>query len=72
VTRLHAAAPFNGEDYALFGRQLPVTYTYLGVRSPGAPVTTAFPHHVDFDPDERAIAVGVRAMAGWLAERARH
>jgi hypothetical protein len=41
------------------------------VRAPGALITTAFPHHVDFDPDERAIGVGVRAMAGWLAERAR-
>ena len=40
-------------------------------RSPGALVTTAFPHHVDFEPDERAIGTGVRAMAGRLAERAR-
>lgn len=29
------------------------------------------PHHVAFDPDVRSIGVGVRAMAGWLAERAR-
>jgi metal-dependent amidase/aminoacylase/carboxypeptidase family protein len=71
VSRMHAAPPFNGEDFALFGQRIPVTYTFLGVRSPGALVTTAFPHHVDFDPDERAIGTGVRAMAGWLAERAR-
>lgn len=72
VTRMHAVPPFNGEDYALFGQRLPVTYSFLGVRSPGALITTAFPHHVDFDPDEGAIGVGVRAMAGWLAERGRH
>jgi metal-dependent amidase/aminoacylase/carboxypeptidase family protein len=68
---MHAAPPFNGEDYALFGRRVPITYSFLGVRSPDALVTTAFPHHVDFAPDERAIGTGVRAMAGWLAERAR-
>ena len=68
---MYAAPPFNGEDYALFGQRIPVTYSFLGVRAPGAPVPTAFPHHVDFEPDERAIGTGVRAMAGWLAERAR-
>jgi metal-dependent amidase/aminoacylase/carboxypeptidase family protein len=71
VSRMQAAPPFNGEDFALFGQRIPVTYTFLGVRSPGALVTTGFPHHVDFEPDERAIGTGVRAMAGWLAERAR-
>lgn len=70
VARMYAAPPFNGEDFALFARKVPVTYTFLGVHAPGAPVTTAFPHHPDFDPDERAIGVGVRAMAGWLAGRA--
>ena len=68
---MYAAPPFNGEDYALFGRRIPVTYSFLGVRSPGAPIPTAFPHHVAFEPDERAIGTGVRAMAGWLAERGR-
>ncbi|MER5551099.1 hypothetical protein ABT001_05320 [Streptomyces sp. NPDC002793] len=29
----------------------------------------SYPHYPDFSPDERAIGVGVRAMAGWLAER---
>ncbi|MFC7622212.1 M20 family metallopeptidase [Microlunatus sp. GCM10028923] len=71
VARMHAAPPFNGEDYALFGQRIPVTYSFVGVRSPGAPVTAAFPHHVNFDPDEGAISTGVRAMAGWLAERGR-
>jgi amidohydrolase len=70
VVELHAALPYNGEDFALFLRRLPGTYTFLGVRRPGASIETAFPHFGAFDPDERAIGHGVRAMAGWLAHRA--
>jgi metal-dependent amidase/aminoacylase/carboxypeptidase family protein len=71
-TRLmHAAIPFSGEDFALFLNRLPGTYTFLGVRTPGAAVETSYPHFSAFNPDERAIGHGVRAMAGWLAERAR-
>ncbi|MEU6233427.1 M20/M25/M40 family metallo-hydrolase [Kitasatospora sp. NPDC047058] len=71
VTVNHAAFPFNGEDYALFLDRIPGTYTFLGVRTPGAAITTSFPHYDQFTPDERAIGVGVRAMAGWLATRTR-
>lgn len=71
VTELHAAfPPFSGEDFALYLDRLPGTFTFLGVRAPGAPLTTSYPHYPDFAPDERAISVGVRAMAGWIAERA--
>lgn len=70
VLELHAAfPPFSGEDFALYLDRVPGTYTFLGVRTPGAPVTTAYPHFPDFAPDERAIGLGVRTMAGWLAER---
>ncbi|MER6141130.1 amidohydrolase [Streptomyces sparsogenes] len=69
VTELHAAFPFNGEDFALYLDRVPGTYTFLGVRAPGAPITACYPHYPDFAPDERAIGVGVRAMAGWVAER---
>ncbi|MDG4786082.1 M20/M25/M40 family metallo-hydrolase [Micromonospora sp. WMMD1102] len=69
VGTLHAPVPFNGEDFALFLDRLPGTYTFLGVRAPGAGVETAAPHFGAFDPDERAIGYGVRAMAGWLASR---
>lgn len=69
VTRLHASIPFRGEDFALFFDRLPGTYSYLGVRKPGHGVETAYPHFATFDPDERAIGHGVRAMAGWLASR---
>ncbi|MVO90336.1 amidohydrolase [Streptomyces sp. p1417] len=70
VIGLHAAfPPFSGEDFALFLNRIPGTYTFLGVRGPGAPITRSYPHYPDFSPDERAIGVGVRAMAGWIAER---
>lgn len=69
VRRLHAAVPFSGEDFSLFLGQLPGTYTFLGVRRPGASIETSYPHFGTFDPDERSIAHGVRAMAGWLSSR---
>ncbi|WP_433088439.1 M20 metallopeptidase family protein [Dactylosporangium sp. CA-052675] len=69
VEVMHAAVPFNGEDFGLFLRRIPGTYSFLGVRRPGAPIETAYPHFGAFDPDERAIARGVRAMSGWLAHR---
>ncbi|MCC3771590.1 M20/M25/M40 family metallo-hydrolase [Streptomyces sp. UNOC14_S4] len=71
VTTLQAAIPFSGEDFSLYLQRVPGTFTFLGVRAPGASVTTAYPHYPDFAPDERAIALGVRGMAGWLAERTR-
>jgi len=69
VTTMHAAIPFSGEDYSLFLDRLPGTYTFLGVRAPDADITESYPHLGGFVPDERAIGVGVRAMAGWLADR---
>jgi metal-dependent amidase/aminoacylase/carboxypeptidase family protein len=71
VGRLHAAVPFNGEDFALFLDRMPGTFTFLGVRAPGVAIETSYPHFGGFTPDERAIGHGVRAMAGWLAGRAR-
>jgi metal-dependent amidase/aminoacylase/carboxypeptidase family protein len=70
TTTMHTAFPFNGEDFALFLDEVPGTFSFLGVQEPGADITTAGPHFPTFDPDERAIGHGVRAMAGWLAERA--
>ncbi len=69
VLRMHAAIPFNGEDFALFLDRVPGTFTFLGVRTPGAPIETSSPHQDAFNPDERAIGHGVRAMAGWLSAR---
>ncbi|MFC5662369.1 M20 family metallopeptidase [Kitasatospora misakiensis] len=70
VTVNHTAFPFNGEDFALFLERVPGTYSFLGVRTPGAGIETSYPHYETFTPDERAIGIGVRAMAGWLADRA--
>ncbi|WP_405614416.1 M20 family metallopeptidase [Streptomyces sp. NBC_01508] len=67
--RLHAAFPYNGEDFALYLDRVPGTFTFLGIRTPGSPITAGFPHFPDFTPDERAIGLGTRAMAGWLAKR---
>jgi metal-dependent amidase/aminoacylase/carboxypeptidase family protein len=67
---IYAAVPYNGEDFALFLNRIPGTYSFLGVRRPGAGIETSYPHYVTFDPDERAIGHGVRAMAGWLSTRA--
>jgi metal-dependent amidase/aminoacylase/carboxypeptidase family protein len=69
VGTLHAAVPFNGEDFALFLDRMPGTFSFLGVRAPGASVESSYPHFGTFDPDERAIGHGVRAMASWLARR---
>ncbi|MFB9332080.1 M20 metallopeptidase family protein [Actinoplanes octamycinicus] len=65
----YAAVPFSGEDFALFLNRMPGTYTYLGVRRPRSDIKTGYPHFGAFDPDERAIGIGVRAMAGWLTHR---
>lgn len=71
VSVMQCPVPFSGEDFGLFLDRMPGTFTYLGVRSPGAEVVTSYPHFGTFVPDERAIGHGVRGMAGWLAERAR-
>ena len=71
VRTAQAAIPFNGEDFALFLRRIPGTYTFLGVRPPGTAIENSYPHFSTFAPDERAIGIGVRAMAGWLARRTR-
>lgn len=69
VATLHAAIPFNGEDYSLYLNQIPGTYSFLGVQKPGDPLDTAYPHYPGFEPDERAIAVGVQTMSKWLTQR---
>jgi metal-dependent amidase/aminoacylase/carboxypeptidase family protein len=68
--RMSSALPFSGEDFSVFAKHLPVTYSFLGVLSPGAPAASAFPHVEGFSADEGAIGVGVRAMSSFLVERA--
>ncbi|WP_328771552.1 M20/M25/M40 family metallo-hydrolase [Streptomyces sp. NBC_00286] len=68
VTVLHAAFPFNGEDFALFLREVPGAMLFLGVANPEAGLNGT-PHAPDFAADERALGIGVRAMAGFLTSR---
>ncbi|MEU1726540.1 hypothetical protein [Nonomuraea sp. NPDC005692] len=60
---LHASYPFNGEDFGLFLERAPGAMFFFGVGERGVP------HAPDFVPDERAIALGVEAMAGFLRAR---
>jgi metal-dependent amidase/aminoacylase/carboxypeptidase family protein len=69
VEVVHAAYPFNGEDFALFLHAVPGAMHLLGVADPAAGLN-GLPHHPGFAADERAIAFGVEAMAGFLAARA--
>ncbi|MEU8658206.1 amidohydrolase [Actinoplanes philippinensis] len=71
VVPLHAAIPFNGEDFAHFLSRIPGTYTFLGVRAPDSGIETSYPHLATFNPDEAAIGHGVRTMSAWLLTRAR-
>ncbi|GGK46273.1 hypothetical protein [Streptomyces flaveus] len=68
VTVLQASFPFNGEDFALFLRDVPGAMFFLGVANPEAGLNGT-PHAPDFGADERALGLGVRAMAGFLAGR---
>jgi amidohydrolase len=68
VTVLHAAYPFNGDDFAYFLHQVPGAMFYLGVADPAAGFY-GVPHSPDFTADEHAIGIGVRAMAGFLSSR---
>ncbi|GAB3433096.1 M20 metallopeptidase family protein [Flindersiella endophytica] len=66
----HAAFPFNGDDFAYFLEQIPGAMFYLGVANPEAGLN-GITHAPDFAADERAIGLGVRAMAGFLLDRLR-
>lgn len=68
VEVFHAAFPFNGEDFALFLQQVPGAMLFLGVANPAAGIN-GVPHAPDFAADERAIGLGVRAMAALLLSR---
>jgi amidohydrolase len=68
VTVLHAAYPFNGDDFAYFLHHVPGAMFYLGVADPDAGIN-GVPHAPDFAADERAIGIGVAAMTGLLADR---
>jgi len=49
------------EDFAFYAERIPAFYFFLGVKSP-AQLTAAPLHSPNFNPDERAIPVGIKAM----------
>ncbi len=57
---------WGGDDFAWFTREVPGTYVRLGVRAPSGPTLDL--HAGLFDVDESAIAIGVRLLAGTVAE----
>ena len=57
-----AYAPgMGGEDFSRFGREVPGFQFRLGVARPGAGPMSL--HTSTFDPDERALALGIRLAA---------
>ena len=49
------------EDFAFYATRIPAFYFFLGVKSPGQ-ATTAPLHSPNFNPDEKAITIGIKAM----------
>ena len=68
VIESRAWFPFNSEDFALFLEHVPGAMFFLGVGDPQAGFN-AFPHAPNFAVDERAISIGIGAIAGWLTSR---
>ncbi len=50
----------GGEDFSRYGRVVPGFQFRLGVGRPDRPMTL---HRADFDPDERAVGIGMRLVA---------
>jgi amidohydrolase len=57
------------EDFAIFRREVPIFYFFVGVTPPGQDPRTAPRNHSPlFFMDEAALAVGVRALTGATVE----
>ena len=63
--RLHEKEPVLGaEDFAFYQQVIPGMFFFLGVVPEGKPVKeAASTHSSGFDPDEKALRLGVRAMS---------
>lgn len=66
-TRIHASAPYFGEDFAFFQQQIPGAMFFLGAANAEKGIT-ARNHFPDYDVDEEAVLVGVEAMASVLLD----
>jgi amidohydrolase len=60
-------AQMVSEDFAYFANRAPAIFYFLGVGNK-AEGKTGLLHTAEFDPDERAIAVGVKTMSGMVAD----
>ena len=63
-----ASLPFSGDDFALFQHRVPGAMFWLGVADPERGISGQT-HAPDFQADERAIAIGARAMAAVIRAR---
>jgi len=50
------------DDFGYFSQKVPSLYILLGVRNPRLPASSAALHSPAFNPDERAIAAGIRIL----------
>ncbi len=62
--QLHHPA-MGSEDFSYFAAKVPGFYFFLGVRTPGAQGQAL--HSPEFNPDEKALPFGLKAVAGLLA-----
>lgn len=61
---LPSPAVTGAEDFSYFQERIPGLFFFLGIRSPGTPITQAAPNHSPrFYVDESGLELGVRAMA---------
>jgi amidohydrolase len=55
----------GSEDFSYFAAKVPAFYFFLGVRTPGARGQAL--HSPEFNPDEKALPFGLKAVAGLMA-----
>ncbi len=58
----------GSEDFSYFAAKVPAFYFFLGVRTPGTRGQAL--HSPEFNPDEKALPFGLKAVAGLMAELA--
>jgi amidohydrolase len=55
------------EDFSLFAQKIPAFYFFLGVKNPAQPAAAPL-HSPNFNPDERSIPLGIRALCHLLLD----
>jgi amidohydrolase len=67
LLQLHAAFPFNCEDFAFYAKHIPGAMIWLGAADP-ANQKYAILHTPDFDVDENCLVSGMVALSAMLIE----